>query len=277
MTAEITAVPKGKWADVGDGLRLHYHEAGEGKPIVFVHGSGPGATGWSNFRTNYPYFAEHGYRVIVPDMIGFGFSSNDPDLPYSWELVVGTLKRLCDTLGLEQVTLIGNSMGGAACIQLALDYPDLVERLVLMAPGGLESKETYMGMKGIRTMLKIMFSGEGITRESMRSIFKLQLYDESQVTDEIIEERFQVYQIQPKALLGKIRVPQLDERLSEITCPVLGMWGVNDLFCPVSGADKVVTQCADSRMVTFNGCGHWVMVEKNELFNRLTVDFLERG
>jgi 4,5:9,10-diseco-3-hydroxy-5,9,17-trioxoandrosta-1(10),2-diene-4-oate hydrolase len=69
------AVPEGKFADVGGGLRIHYHEEGQGSPVLFLHGSGPGASGYSNFRRNYPYFAGRGFRAIVPDTIGFGHSS----------------------------------------------------------------------------------------------------------------------------------------------------------------------------------------------------------
>ena len=66
------AVPEGKYADVGEGLRVHYQEQGTGPAVLFLHGSGPGASGYSNFRRNYPVFAEQGFRVVVPDTLGFG-------------------------------------------------------------------------------------------------------------------------------------------------------------------------------------------------------------
>lgn len=272
----ITAVPQGKFADIGDGLRVHYHEAGEGPAVVFVHGSGPGATGWSNFKHNYEVIAAAGYRCIVPDLIGYGFSSTEDDVPYSWELMVGGLKRLCDALGLDKITLIGNSMGGAMCIQLALDHPELVERMILMAPGGIEDREVYMGMRGIRTMLKILYKS-GVTRDSMKEIFKLQLFDEDLITEAIIDERFEVYPKQAKNILGQVTVPNLAPRLPEVACPVFGLWGQNDNFTPVSGVKVLMEGLQNVRVLSINQCGHWVMVEYADLFNRSCIDFLNHG
>jgi 4,5:9,10-diseco-3-hydroxy-5,9,17-trioxoandrosta-1(10),2-diene-4-oate hydrolase len=270
------AVPEGKYADIGDGLRIHYHEQGQGKPVLFLHGSGPGASGWSNFRRNFPFFAERGFRAIVPDTLGYGYSSKadrDHDLTY----VVGGVKRFLEAIGVSSCAVVGNSHGGAMAIQLALDRPDLVTKLVLMAPGGLEEREAYMKMEGIRTMMKVFLSPEGITRDGMRKVFSLQLYDPSLVTDEIIEERSQIAETQPKRVLTTLNVPHLAPELSKIQCPVFGLWGVDDKFCPVSGAMRIATSCKRSRVLLLSECGHWVMVEHKDLFNRLCVDFLSEA
>lgn len=273
---QITAVPQAKFADIGNGLTVHYHEEGEGPAVVFVHGSGPGATGWSNFKTNFSAIAAAGYRCIVPDLIGYGFSTTDDGVAYSWDMLVGGITGLCDALGLEKVTLVGNSMGGAICIQAALDRPELVERMILMAPGGLEERDVYMNMLGIKTMLKIMYK-QGITRESMKDIFKLQLYNEDLITETIISERFEVYGKQAKNILGQVTVPNLASRLPEVQCPVLGLWGQNDNFTPVSGASILMNGLDDVRVLTMNKCGHWFMVEHADLFNRTCIDFLTNG
>lgn len=273
---QITAVPEGKYVDIKGGLRVHYHEEGEGPAIVWVHGSGPGATGWSNFKGNYPEIAKAGYRCLVPDLIGFGFSTTDADVAYSWELLAGAIGDFCDALGLQDVTLVGNSMGGALCIQAALDRPELFTRMILMAPGGLEDREVYTEMKGIRTMLKIMYK-QGITRDSMRDIFKLQLFNEDLITEEIIDERFQVFPRQAKNILGQVHVPNLSSRLKELACPVFGLWGVDDNFTPVSGAATLAREIDQVRVLSVNKCGHWVMVEHQALFNRMCLDFLQNG
>jgi 4,5:9,10-diseco-3-hydroxy-5,9,17-trioxoandrosta-1(10),2-diene-4-oate hydrolase len=277
MNHTSKAIPEGKFADIGDGLRIHYHELGDGFPLVFVHGSGPGASGYSNYKQNFPYFAERGFRCIVPDTLGFGYSSQPDDIDYDMDFVTGGLKKLLDSLGIERCALIGNSHGGAVCMQLALDHPELVARLVLMAPGGLEDTPAYMAMKGIRTMLAVFFSDEGITRSSMRKVFGLQLFDAQQITDQVIEERFQIAETQPKRVLASLRVPNMSERLADIGCPVFAWWGMNDLFCPVSGASTLAEQCPDVRVMLLGRCGHWVMVEHAALFNRLSCDFLRQG
>ena len=277
MTQIVPAVPEGRYVDVPHGLRVHYHEAGDGPAVVFVHGSGPGASGWSNFRHNYEWLAAQGYRCVVPDLPGYGYSTRTPDAAYSWESVVDAITGLCDGLGLKDVTLVGNSMGGAICIQAALNRPELITRLVLMAPGGLEERETYMGMKGIRTMLGILYGGGAIDRDAMRRLFRLQLFNESLITDEIIEERFQVFETQPPNILGMIKVPNLASRTPELGCPILALWGVNDQFCPVSGGYRLVEQCSNTRLVVLSECGHWVMVEHADVFNRTLLDFLQNG
>jgi 4,5:9,10-diseco-3-hydroxy-5,9,17-trioxoandrosta-1(10),2-diene-4-oate hydrolase len=129
-------------------------------------------------------------------------------------------------------------------------------------------------MEGIRTMMSVFLSKEGITREGMRQVFGLQLYDPRHLTDQIIEERFQIAEHQPKRVLTTLNVPHLTPRLGEIRCPVFALWGVDDKFCPVSGAMRIAQACKRSRVMMLSECGHWVMVEHTDLFNRLCLDFL---
>ena len=271
----VEAVPEGKYVDVGGGITMHYHEAGSGDRgvILFVHGSGPGASGWSNFKGNYPFLAEHGYRTIVPDTMGYGYSTKPEEGAFSLDDVAGQYKGLLDALGVDRATVIGNSQGGAIAITMALNYPDLVEKLVLMAPGGLETRESYMAMEGIKAMIRVLYK-EGISKDTMRKVFTLQLHDESKITDEVIEERYQVAMTQHKDNIARIHVANQEDRLAEIHCPVLCFWGANDKFCPSSGASKIAARCPSSRTMLIANCGHWVMVEYQKLFNDLTLKFV---
>jgi len=272
----VEALPEGKYADVGAGITMHYHEAGSGErgAVLFIHGSGPGASGWSNFKGNYPVLAEQGYRTIVADTMGYGYSTKPEDGAFSLSDVAAQYKSLLDAVGVDRVTVVGNSQGGAIAIAMALDYPELVEKLVLMAPGGLEQRETYMEMEGIKAMIRVLYK-EGISKETMRKVFTLQLHDESKITDEVIEERFQVAMTQHKDNIARIRVANQEDRLSDIQCPVLCFWGANDKFCPSTGAAKIAERCRNSRTMLISACGHWVMVEYPTLFNTLTLAFLQ--
>jgi 4,5:9,10-diseco-3-hydroxy-5,9,17-trioxoandrosta-1(10),2-diene-4-oate hydrolase len=272
MTTNV--VPEGKYADIGGGLRIHYQEAGEGAPVLFLHGSGPGASGYSNFRRNYPYFAARGFRALAPDTLGFGYSSKPDDRDYTLDHLAGAVERLARVLGIERCAIVGNSHGGAMAIKLALDHPELVSSLVLMAPGGLEVREAYAKMEGIRAMMKVFLGPEGITREGMRKVFGLQLHDPRTLTEEILDERMQIALTQPRRVLASMAVPDLAPELSRIRCPVFAFWGMNDRFCPVSGATTIAERCPRARVMLLSECGHWVMVEHTDLFNRLSVDFL---
>jgi 4,5:9,10-diseco-3-hydroxy-5,9,17-trioxoandrosta-1(10),2-diene-4-oate hydrolase len=271
----VEAVPEGKYAAVGGGITMHYHEAGSGNRgvVVFVHGSGPGASGWSNFKGNYPALAEHGYRTIVPDTMGYGYSSKPEEGAFSLDDVAAQYKALLDELRVDRATVVGNSQGGAIAITMALNYPRLVDKLVLMAPGGLERREVYMQMEGIKAMLRVLYK-EGISKETMRKVFTLQLHDESKITEQVIEERYQIAMTQHKDNIARILVTNQEDRLSEIQCPVLCFWGANDKFCPVSGASKIAASCPNSRTILIASCGHWVMVEYPKLFNELTLKFI---
>lgn len=266
---------------VGNGWHLHHHDLGPREsthpPLVFLHGSGPGASGWSNFHENASVFSCAGFRCILVDSLGYGLSDKPIDVPYSLEVMSKALLGLLDALGLGKVTLVGNSQGGAVAIRTALDHPERISSMVLMAPGGLELRETYMKMRGIRSMLRCIYGPEGITELGMRKVFEKQLYESSRVTDELVSSRTAVALTQPRHVFETMKVDNLEDRLADLTCPVLGLWGADDLFCPVSGAMKLATRVPDCRVTVFNRCGHWVMVEHADTFNRLCLDFLTHG
>ncbi len=268
-------IPEGTYVDIGGGQQIHYHETGEGTPVVFVHGSGPGASGWSNFHDAMDAFAARGYRAIAPDSLGYGYSTKPEDANYDLAFYVDGLKRFLDALGIERCALVGNSMGGAMCVRFALDHPERVEKLILMAPGGMEEREVYMGMRGIRRMLKAIFGGGELDLPSMKKVFELQVYRPDDVDDSVIEERLKMAKLQPRRVFETSNVPNLEHEISKLACPILVMWGQNDQFCPVSGAVKFAERCQQTRVLTITECGHWVMVEHPELFSRTSCDFLD--
>tara|TARA_B100000427_G_C15434262_1_gene562233 strand:+ start:33 stop:914 length:882 start_codon:yes stop_codon:yes gene_type:complete len=272
-----SSVPHGQTLAISDGREIHYHEAGQGPAVVFVHGSGPGGSGWSNFQGNYENLAQAGFRCLVPDLLGYGYSSKPDDAEYTLNYLTQGVLEFVDRLGLDRFSLIGNSLGGAICIRLAVDHPERVDQMVLMAPGGLESRDVYMGMKGIRSMLRAIFDPGGITLESMGKVFAKQLYDPSIISDALLEQRMRIAQTQPQSVFSTSRVPNQSEDLEKIRCPVLGLWGEDDQFCPISGAATLEQHIKNVRVTRFSNCGHWVMVEHEAVFNRMVRDFLLEG
>ena len=273
-------IPVGHFADIapvaGAPQRIHYHDQGEAEVVIFLHGAGGGASGYSNFKGNYPEFARAGFRCIVPDLLGYGLSSKPDIEQYDLDFFVAGVKGLVDALGLRHITLLGNSLGGAVALGYALAYPDEVRRLILMAPGGVEDLDTYLAMPGIANMFNIYQSGK-TGAEAMRAVMTMQLYDPSLLTDEIIQERAPIAATQTQAARSVLKVPNMTDRLHELRCPVFGFWGVNDQFNPVSGTDKLMAHCPQARMVLVNRCGHWVQVEHRDMFNRGCIDFLKNG
>ena len=178
---------------------------------------------------------------------------------------------------MSECTVVGNSHGGALSIQLGLRRPELVKKLVLMAPGGLETREVYMEMSGIRSMFKAVTCTRGHhPREPAQGAFAA-ARDPGLLTDDILDERLEIAVTQPKRVLVSLQVPHLAPELPNMRCPVFGLWGVNDQFCPVSGASRIAEHCPDARVLLVGRCGHWVMIEHPDLFNRLALDFLREN
>ncbi|MDG1734144.1 MAG: alpha/beta hydrolase [Thalassotalea sp.] len=261
---------------IKNGLKLHYLDEGHGPVVIWLHGSGPGASGFSNFKSNYPEFSNAGYRNIILDLPGFGRSDKPSDVNYDLAFFVTALNGLIEALDFSKVTLLGNSLGGAIALGQALDYPDTVERLILMAPGGVEERETYFEMEGILRMVEVFARGPmGV--EEMREVMQLQLFDSEVLSEEILAERAAVAVLQPANLFTTMMVPNMTERLQELNCPVLGFWGTNDKFNPHEGMHKFLDNVPTARFIMLNRCGHWVQVEHTSLFNRSCIDFLQRG
>ena len=159
---------------------LRYHEAGTGPPLLMLHGSGPGVSGWRNYRYNLPAFAEH-FRCLVLELPGFGVSDPTPDHP-----MVGApaaVVRFLEGLGLEGVDVIGNSMGGIVGTQVALERPDLVRRLVTIGGLGRNLLSPAPG-EGINLLMEFT---DDPTRERLVAWLESMVYDRRLVTPELVE------------------------------------------------------------------------------------------
>ena len=277
VAAELQGPPRGETVSVGD-LSIHYRSHGrpDGDAVVFVHGSGPGASGHSNFKKNIDAFAAAGYRVIVPDLPGFGYSSKPTDRDYTTRFFSEHLVGLLDAVGIDGFALIGNSLGGAISIRAALDHPDRVTKLILMAPGGIEELETYMAMPAMAKMIANFVDG-ALDRDGLRRVLETLVYDPVHVTDALVDERWAILQQQPPEVLSRMSIPNMESELGNIQCPVLSFWGVDDEMLPASGGLKITRACRPSRHVEIAECGHWVMVEHTRLFDTACLDFLANG
>jgi len=179
-------IPEGKYLDVADNFRFHYYDEGNGGVVVFLHGSGTGASGHTNFKNNFIALRDAGFRVILPDLPGYGFSSKPEDEIYSLEYFNKKLIELLDALEIQKFSLIGNSLGGALSIGLGLKHPTRVQKLILMAPGGVENREVYDSMPGIKKLLSD-FLGGNMDQEKIEGLLELFPYDKSIITMEMVD------------------------------------------------------------------------------------------
>lgn len=258
---------------ISGGYEICIQEAGSGPAVVFLHGSGPGASGLSNFRQNVDAFVDAGYRVILPDLIGYGASSKPEGIDYTLHLFTDTIVEALKAHGIEKATLIGNSLGGGVAIQMGLDHADMVDRLILMSPGCIEELPIYFAMPGIANM-KSTFGSPEFGPADQRRLAESLVFDPVHITDQLVAERFEVAKTQPKDVLARMKTHNLRPRLGELKMPILGFWGFNDTFMPLTGINYFLEDCEDARFITFNKVGHWVQVERTEEFNRYSLEFL---
>lgn len=276
-------VPEGQYATLRNGYRIHYLDeslGGDGRRpvVVFLHGSGNGACGYSNFKGNIPALVQAGYRVIVPDLIGYGYSDKPDSVEYHLDFFVECVKQALDAIGVEKYTLVGNSLGGAIALGFALAHPASVERLVLMAPGGLNDLPDYLAMPGMKQMFELYGSGKPVSEAQMKAFFQSAfVVNPDCVTDELVHERSELMKRQNPQVIKTMKVPNMTARLGEIKVPTLALWGLNENMMPDSGILRLAKGLPDCRMVLVPRCGHWVMIEHRELFNRTVLDFLANG
>lgn len=271
-------VPEGRYLRLANGHQLHFHDVGEGPVLLWLHGSGNGACGYSNFQNNYPEIAAAGYRCIVPDLPGFGYSDKPLEVEYHLAFFVECMHQLLAALNIARVTLVGNSLGGAVALGHALEHPAEIERLILMAPGGLNDLPDYLEMPGMKAMFALYGAGKPVTPDQLKTFFQHAfVVDPSCVTDALVAERTALAATQPARVIQTLKVPNLSTRLHEIDCPALTLWGLNEQMMPDSGILKLAKGLRNGRMVLVPRCGHWVMIEHRALFNRTVIDFLEQG
>ena len=256
---------------------IHYNEAGEGHPLVLVHGGGPGASGWSNYNPNIPYLAQH-FRVIAVDLPGWGQSQ---PVDYEDRDNSGVLAELLETLGIARAAVVGNSMGGASVIRLAYERPDLVSHLITMgSPSGTPGMFEAAGLtEGVKILERAYFNP---TMETVRALTEIMAFDSSNVTDELIAERLNNTLAQ-KAHVdnwigghGKGPMVRLNqEMIPTITAPTLLMHGRDDRVTSFTHAIRLAGMIRNSRALIVNRCGHWLQLEHAKEFNSAVHRFLD--
>ena len=271
--------------DIG-GKKIFVAEAGDGPPVLLLHGGGPGASGVSNYRCNIAALAEQ-HRVIVPDLLGYGQSSKGVDLADPFGYLADSIRALMDQLGLDRAHLVGNSYGGACALRLALDAPDRVDRMVLMGPGGIGTTRG-LPTAGLQALLNY-YAGSGPSRHKLETFIREYLvFNAALVPDSVIDERFEA-SIDPEVIaappLRRPSGPQAlrtlwrmdftrDRRLAHLPVPTLVLWGAQDKVNRPSGGAELARRMPNCDLYLVANTGHWVQFERAELFNRICADFL---
>jgi pimeloyl-ACP methyl ester carboxylesterase len=265
-----------------DGNRINYVDMGEGDgtPVVFVHGL---AGQWQNWIENLPRLARD-RRVIASDLPGFGMSPMPADGEVSIQGYGRVIQRFCETLGLDRIALVGNSMGGFITAEVTIQDPERVERLVLISAAGLTSSNVYeaptavLGRVAQTITAATAANHKRMARRPRGRHMSLALVARhpSKLKADVAWEALMKGADKPgfrAALMASVRY-DYRERLSEIACPTLIIWGENDSVITVEDAHQYERLISDSRKTVMEDTGHVPMVERPRAVNAVLLEFL---
>ena len=252
-----------------DEHKIRYLESGDSKKtLVLIHGLGASAERWDQV---IPLFADE-FRVIVPDLIGFGYSDK-PLVDYTPEFFSDFMGKFFDSSGITKPYLIGSSLGGQISAEFTASHPENVEKLVLVSPAGIMKQSTPALDAYIMAAL---YPNE----QSAKNAFQLMEGSGGDIDQKIIDGFIKRMQL-PNAklafmstVLGLKNSDSITSKLQNISTPTLIIWGSNDPVIPINYADHFVSSIQDCRFFRMDGCGHTPYVQDPHTFASKVFEFL---
>lgn len=257
--------------------------AGNQEAILFLHGSGPGASAWSNWQYILPEFGDK-FHCIAPDLIGFGKSEHpqNPPLGMSKWMRIWTdqIISLLDSLEIPKIHLVGNSAGGAVALQLMMDFPDRFDRIVLMGAAGAPTKITteldrtwgYYDAPSPELMANIIswfsYNSSGITAE-LKQIATMRF--EAAMNPDVRRSFEAMFPAPRQQHLDDVIIP--DGTLRNMNHPFLLIHGLEDLLVNVDTSYYLIKHLPKAQMHIFNHCSHWTQIEYKDAFHTLLLQF----
>ncbi len=266
---------------------LRYYDHGSGPTVLFLHGSGPGVTGWRNFRGVLPTFSEN-FRCLILEFPGFGVTEDFGGHPMI--TAQGVVAPFLDALELDSVDIVGNSMGGGVGINFAIHHPARIGKLVTI--GGIGTSIFSPGpSEGIRLLQEFT---EDPTRQRLIDWLNSMVYDQTLVTEQLIEERWELATdpqtlaaarrmygkdafAQMMAFMRNSDIPQPWAQMHKVAAPTLLTWGRDDRVSPLDMALIPMRTIPNAELHVFPNCGHWAMIEAKAAFESTVLAFLNRS
>ncbi len=266
-----------------DGGEIFYAVAGEGAPVLLLHGFGGEIWMWER----QVEAMSKRYRLYIPDLLGYGYSDR-PKVDYTPSLFVDTIRQFMDQIGVSRASLIGNSMGAGIAWAFALTYPTRVDKLILIdgiPPHVVPAVRSRLlrWFLAIRHIPLLPYLALALrTRLMVRAELMEAIYDDRLVTDMVVERQHQISRIAGIARVMASTVRYADEvaryadALETLRKPTLIIWGEQDELFPVTVGSQLHASIRDSELVVIKDSGHMPMWEKPDETNQAILDFLGR-
>jgi len=259
------------------GTQTSYLEAGDGEPVIMLHGSGPGVSALANWQHTIPTLAQR-FHVLAPDIIGFGTTDRPEDVVYSLRTWTDHIWAFMDARGIEKTRVVGNSLGGRIALQMATDRPDRITKMVLMGTPGVGMTPT----EGLAALRAYEPSHDAM-RELLRNYFAV---DPTMITDELVAIRYEAsiadgaYEayramfFDPRHAGSQLGITESEVRA--IATPTLLVHGREDRVVPLQVSITMLGLLPNADLHVFSACGHWTQIERAEEFSALVADYLAR-
>jgi 4,5:9,10-diseco-3-hydroxy-5,9,17-trioxoandrosta-1(10),2-diene-4-oate hydrolase len=287
-TVELDDATQGKFMTLSDGERLHYvasvdpalRSAEDRESVILIHGLMDSTYSWAK---NFDALAQ-AHRVWAIDLIGFGFSSRMTERKYSLKYSARIVREFMDAQGIERATLVGHSLGGAVALEVAHDFPDRVNRLILVAPAtyrlNLPAVANWVARMPVvpRALASLSATSPRLRIASWRHALGDPAYmDEAQTSALLQTARVKGSTDALVAMAASPRSSDLPEALGKITLPTLIIWGAKDSTVPASHGSRHVHALPNAELVVLEGAGHIPHVERPPEVNRLMLNFMREN
>jgi pimeloyl-ACP methyl ester carboxylesterase len=236
---------------------------GDGRPLLLLHGWGVSSELFDPILDAL----EQGRRLIVPDLPGFG-ATTEPDTPWSVHDYAAWCVALLDRLGVERCDLIGHSNGGRIGIVMAATYPGRIERMVLTASAGIRPRQTLRGAARVRSYKALrMVERSGLLPKAVRQAARRRAEQRGSADYRAVSGVM-------RGTLVRIVNEDLTRDLPNLHLPVLLIWGDKDAETPIADGQLMERLIPDAGLVVFEGAGHYAYLEQAARFCRIVEVFL---
>jgi pimeloyl-ACP methyl ester carboxylesterase len=263
-------------------------ELGEGPPLVFLHGL---IGRWTHWVEQLTAFAPS-HRVIAVDLPGFGDSPLPAQGGISVPIYARTIERLMEALEISAAAFVGHSMGGFTSVELAINFPERVERLVLVSPAGLSTynnRRDVMTLSQIRRLSRLVATGQALVAANAELLARRPRLRRFEPVTNLVTRypdripgpyvfEFTRGLAPPGFVEGMAANQDYDyrDRLGEVACPALIVWGARDKVVTSKDAAEYERLIPNARKVIFADTGHMAMIERPAAFNALLEEFLRQ-